>query len=529
MTPDAVRAASSRVDHSLATLSALAVAANRGGTLAGAVPSLLRILCGAGRWSVGHAHGLDEHGGLTPALNRWWPSAARRFEPFRRATAALTAGEGAIVRRVREVAGPVWVPDLGEAPWYDRREGALAAGLRSTLAFPIQGPGGLLGLVELLGPEVRPPDPDQMELARHAGIVIGQVLEREGGDRRFRSLFDLLPVPIGITTLDGGRFVEANRALQTFFGRPERSIIGSTPEQLGVVVEGWDRAQRVRDLSSGQASLTVELTVVTPAGGERRVVSTISIVPWAGEPHMLSSLADVTESRRIERQVGRTRARVRALTARLLELQEQERTRISRELHDQIGQRLTALKIILDRLDRLASSNGEGGLAAEGAKIAHDILEDVRTLSFDLRPAVLDQLGLPAAIRGYVERNARAAGLRAEVRVDRSVTTLPDTAQTACFRVLQEAMTNVVRHAAAETVRVRLVQSGDETVLVVEDDGRGFDLDRANGVMGLAIMKERAESVGGRVRLRSELGEGTRVEATFSPSDVERRERATAP
>lgn len=252
------------------------------------------------------------------------------------------------------------------------------------------------------------------------------------------------------------------------------------------------------------------------------MVATTSVVPWMGRPHVLASLIDVTQLKSAEDQIGRSQVRIFALAARLMQLQEEERARLSRDLHDQLGQRLSALKIILDRLDR---HGDHPELTGVGAEIAQELIEMVREMSFELRPAMLDELGLPAAIRHYVERSAEASGLDVTIDVEESLPSLSDAGSTACFRILQEAVTNVLRHAEAETVEVGLHREGDVTVLEVRDDGRGFDREATEHMMGVLIMEERAESVGGRVRITSEVDGGTEVVARLPAGSETRRLR----
>lgn len=501
---------------SLEVLSALAVAANRGETLAGALPSILGQLCETGGWDLGHAYRIVPGEERILPLDTWWPAEPVGFEAFRSATADVQIADCGLVRRIRESGGPIWIRDLRSTAWYLRRDGAVAAALRSTLVFPIVGPDRLSGIIELLSREPREQDPVLIELARHAGIVLGQILDPRVVESRFRPLFDLLPVPVGVTTLEEGRFVEVNAALADFCGYSREQMLGATAGDLGIVVEGWDRERRIDELREGGSSLTLETRIRTEATGARDVVATVSIVPWAGAPHLLASVMDLTPLRTAERQIGRSRVRIHQLTARLLQLQEAERGRLSRELHDQLGQRLSALKMILDRLGRGAT---DPELPARGGEIARQLIERVRGMSFELRPAILDQLGLPTAIRRYVERSADAAGLSTTFDVEDSLPSLSDRATTACFRILQEAVTNVLRHAEARSVHVALRRNNDETVLTVRDDGVGFDRSATGHLYGLMIMEERAEGVGGRVTVSSRIGEGTEVVVRLPADD----------
>jgi signal transduction histidine kinase len=218
--------------------------------------------------------------------------------------------------------------------------------------------------------------------------------------------------------------------------------------------------------------------------------------------------------------------RLHALSSRMLEIQEQERRQLARELHDEIGQVLTAVKIDLQtQLLRIgAEPDGEG---IEGSiKLVDGALNRVRSLSLDLRPSQLDDLGLQPALRWYLDRQARSSGLAVEFKADLPPARLDPGVETACFRIAQEAMTNVLRHAGASRVRVDLRARDGEIELVVEDDGRGFNVPAAQAraasgeSLGLLGMEERAELAGGRIKMLSAPGKGTRIEARFPGGSV---------
>jgi signal transduction histidine kinase len=212
--------------------------------------------------------------------------------------------------------------------------------------------------------------------------------------------------------------------------------------------------------------------------------------------------------------------RDREVYARLVAVQEAERAHIARELHDVVGQALTAVRLKLLSLDRVNATTG-----ASGAEISDSIatidaaLDQVRMAAFELRPAILDDLGLATALRGMCRRIAGSAGLAVRVRAELGDDRLPQEVETACFRVAQEAITNVVRHAGARRIDVHLALQRRQRLLVLEirDDGSGFDAGRCGGsrCLGIIGMSERASLVGGNVEVHSEQGAGTVVTARF--------------
>ena len=207
------------------------------------------------------------------------------------------------------------------------------------------------------------------------------------------------------------------------------------------------------------------------------------------------------------------------LSRQLLEAQENERRHIARELHDEIGQALTAVKINLQATQRTPDT-----LAAyveDSISIVDRTLQQVRNLSLDLRPALLDDLGLVAALRWYVDRQAQRAGFTAQFVASPLETRPRADIETACFRVAQEALTNVMRHAQAQHVRVELRQHNTELYLLVRDDGKGFDVRTAQeraaqGVStGLLGMQERVWLVSGQIEIESAPAWGTEIRARF--------------
>lgn len=217
-------------------------------------------------------------------------------------------------------------------------------------------------------------------------------------------------------------------------------------------------------------------------------------------------------------QLAEANERLHTLSRRLLAAQEGERRRIARELHDEIGQSITAAQLSLRSLQR---RGGEALTAQleENVLMLEQVIEQVRDLSLDLRPSMLDDLGLVVALRWYTAQQAQRAGLRPLFRAGPLESRLDPALETACFRLAQEAVTNVVRHAKAAKITVELYREGDELHLLVRDDGVGFDLAavrRAGGArasLGLLGMEERVSLVAGRLEIRSELQQGTEVHA----------------
>jgi PAS domain S-box-containing protein len=317
---------------------------------------------------------------------------------------------------------------------------------------------------------------------------------------RYRMLFETSPLPMWVVDDETLGFLAVNDAAVRLYGYSREEFLAMRAEtflprlRAGNVFRGAFRHPRKN----------AEPLDVDAVG---------HMVGWRGRRAHLVVINDISERLRAQ-------AALRALSRRLLEIQEAERARLARDLHDDIGQALTALKIQVESL-RLAG--GEGAQRArvdECVDTIQSTLERVRQLSLSLRPPQLDDLGLAAALRSHLDRQARVAGLAAHFDAGEAPPEISPETETACFRVAQEAITNVLRHARARNLWVRLFASGDRLALSVRDDGAGFDVRSVRG-LGLAGMEERTALVGGSLELRAAPGRGTVVLATFPPAPSE--------
>ncbi len=235
----------------------------------------------------------------------------------------------------------------------------------------------------------------------------------------------------------------------------------------------------------------------------------------------LQSVADRNAQRQAEAIRKEYSGKLQALSRRLVEVQETERRNIARELHDEIGQSLTAIQL---NLQEILLSRGIDALKPRlqaSLMVVERMLEQVQDISLNLRPSILDDLGLEPALRWYTERQATLVGLQAAFHMDVLKQRLDSVIETECFRVAQEALTNVVRHARATAVTVELRQVDALLHLRVTDDGIGFDVARVRdkairgASLGLLSMAERATLAGGGLEFTSTAKTGTEVHAWF--------------
>jgi PAS domain S-box-containing protein len=315
-----------------------------------------------------------------------------------------------------------------------------------------------------------------------------------------------------VITVDAGqRIVLFNASAEQMFGVRQADAMGTHVERLipadvrhwhrrkvdefgatGVTARGMGRLGMVRGLRAD--------------GSEFPAEASISQVLLGGERYYTVILRDITERQRAEAQVRDYAARLQRLSIRLLQVQERERRHLARELHDEIGQTLTAAKLRVQQF-------GEGPAVADTVGALDRVLQQVRALSLNLRPSMLDDLGLPATLRWYLNQQATLGGLEVGLEIDGLEARLDPEIETAAFRIVQEAMTNVLRHAAAKRVEVAVESDGSELRLRVIDDGLGFDVKARRTNFGLLGMKERAMLAGGRIEIDSAPGRGTALKA----------------
>ena len=212
------------------------------------------------------------------------------------------------------------------------------------------------------------------------------------------------------------------------------------------------------------------------------------------------------------RQVADAQGKLKELSARLVEAQEQERRAISRELHDEVGQSLSALLMELGNLGAVAPGDAELRRHVEAIrKLAESSVHVVRNMSLLLRPSMLDDLGLVPALQWQAREMSKRSGMGVTVDADTVADDLPEEHKTCIYRVVQEALNNCARHALARNVRIQVVQERAHIRLSVQDDGKGFDSKHVRG-LGLLGMEERVTHLGGRFHLQSEPGRGTRLQ-----------------
>lgn len=347
----------------------------------------------------------------------------------------------------------------------------------------------------------------------------------KSSEERFREFMDNNPALCWISD-ESGRITYVNK---TFGKTLKLSLdpVGRHPIELFSTPAARQHLSGIKAVADKQKSMETQERFLRSDGSEGDfTVFRFPLVGAEGRRSVGGVAIDTTERRRAADDLREANVRLQALSNRVIEVQETERRQLARELHDEIGQCLTALKINLEGLQRTAKEPAVVNRIVESVELSAHTLDQVRRLSVDLRPSQLDDLGLEPAVRSILNRQASTGNFIPHYESDFDGEALSDQVETACFRVCQEALTNIIKHAGAQNVWVRIEQRGQKLQLRVRDDGKGFDPQQGNrqaiagDSFGLLGMQERAMLAGGQLEIHSTPGQGTEVQAWFSVAET---------
>jgi PAS domain S-box-containing protein len=469
-------------------------------------------------------------------------SALRRYEEFqdveRARFIAFDANTNPILQRICSTKQSVIVADTHREPGWQWVNGA--GHVRNWLGVPLVASGKVIGLYSIDKAEPFFFQPEHVRLAETLAVrassaiqnaqlfeqsqhYVAELEERiaerkrvevalRESEERYRELFENARDAIYVHDLEGN-YIRVNRAAETLSGYKREEIVGHNfVDFISVEQLRFGRKSFYAKLAE-QGETAFEVDVIAKDG--RRVpveVRSRAIYENGVMVGVQGTARDITE-RKLAQDA------LQMFSRQLIEAQEDERRRISRELHDQIGQILTAIKINLHNVQQDHQVAEINGYVKDNVEAVDEALRLVRDLSVELRPPVLDDFGLVTALCWYVDRFSKRTGLEVDVVID-----LLDQNQrfsreveTACFRIAQEALTNVVRHAQASQVVLQLVKCGNVLFLSIKDDGIGFDLATLRkrapraATLGIISMQERAHAAGGTIEIDSTGSQGTEI------------------
>jgi PAS domain S-box-containing protein len=339
-------------------------------------------------------------------------------------------------------------------------------------------------------------------------------------EEKFEKAFRSSPNGMSITEIDTGRFIEVNESMCRLYNGKKDEFVGHTSLELGMWENPADRQRVVELLRSEGRVGEMNVRGRTRNGEARTFQLSAEMIEIGGKKYMLIVLYDITARLKIEESLEKSHHQLRALTSRLQNLREEERTHLAREIHDHLGQLLTALKLDLRLVERKLVALGDTELRTvlnakltSATGLTDQIITSVQKIAAELRPAILDRIGLEAAIEVEAREFQDRTGLQCTWTLPEAPLGVTPDQATAVFRIFQELLTNIARHARATSVNVRLSRQNGSLQLEVKDDGVGITSEHLNAPqsLGLLGMHERAEILGGSIEFGPNAGKGTAV------------------
>jgi signal transduction histidine kinase len=335
-------------------------------------------------------------------------------------------------------------------------------------------------------------------------------------EERYRRLVELMPVAVYVCDTSGIIQSYNNRAVELWGSKPKPG--DSAQRYCGCLrlyspdgkLVPHQESKMAEVLTTGIEARDLEVVIERP--DQSRITVLVNIVPLRnGGGDLIGAMncfQDITERKQAQEELQRSISQLRALAGRLQMVREEERKRLARELHDQLGQALTAIKIDLNSLIHEQKQQSESLFG-----LIDQTIESVRRISTELRPGILDDIGLVAAVEWAAEEFQARTGTKCEVSLPGMDIALDPEPATALFRILQETLTNVARHTNATRVDVRLAQEDENLMLEIHDNGQGIGEEQlsAGQSLGLLGMRERALLLGGELTISGDPTKGTTV------------------
>ena len=358
-------------------------------------------------------------------------------------------------------------------------------------------------------------------LAFGLGLAAGRLLRRRPARHAHGARATAAPVIDAtdalITTDAMQRIVQANAAAARLFGVAVAQMQGSLLSRflIGVDAPGAPLAAGASMQRAGRRFTDYAVTGLHADGHQIPLAGSLSLSIQDGQQVRSIVLRDASARQQVQARLARSHDELRQLSAALQTIREQERTYIARELHDDLGQLLASLRMDLALLQQAEGNNAHSLRLMRGMETNLAMaIASLRRIATNLRPRALDDGGLYFALQGLRDEFARRYGIGCTLYADESELQLDDAASTAIFRIVQEALTNIARHAAAQNVTLNLYRLDGELLVTIRDDGRGIrpaDMDKA-GSLGLVGMRERVWGMQGEIVVASDEPPGTRID-----------------
>jgi PAS domain S-box-containing protein len=415
-------------------------------------------------------------------------------------------------------------PNQAENFWEDDWEVITTGYPKRNIIEPVQTPMG-----------IRWVQTDKLPYSDEKGNIIGvigfsmDITERKQAEaalkeseERFRTIFEDAAIGICLADLEG-RIITGNLALQRMMGCPADELIGKTFMEITHPDDLERNLEFFHDLLAGRLEqYQLEKRYRRPDGQYFWARVTVSSVKGAGNVPLynIAMIEDITQRKQAQENLRESEQNLRYLASQLMTAQERERERISRELHDELGQALLVMKLQASYIER-GLAQEQGAIRREcQALLQHldQLVEEIRRLARDLSPTMVRDLGLSSALLQLVKEFTRHYDIEADIDQMENINDLfPRQAQINIYRIFQEALTNIGKYAQASQLRIAIKREDSQVSFLMADNGKGFKVDEVLGGdqtrrgLGLMAMKERARMMGGTLEIWSQEGEGTRI------------------
>jgi PAS domain S-box-containing protein len=492
-------------------------------TIGEASHRILRAVCDTLEWDRGELWTMDRQAHAL-RCGETWQASTQRFVHFdASARQASVSGNEPFLALVHGSGRPVAITNLETLPNYGRAAAAAQDGLRSAIAFPIKTEDEGLAVIAFFSVEIRPPQKELLQTVAAIGGQIGLFIQRKraeeglrASERRFLAFVNNTAVVAWIKDQEF-RYVFINRTFEEQLGLTPAKILGKTDFDLWP--ENVAEEFRRNDEAVFRSGTMLQIYESIPnVDGKLRYYRVFKFqFRDASERRFVGGIAvDITERMEAEEALRR-------LPQRIVEAEEQERRRVARELHDSVSQLLSSARF---RLQAIASEAGPtiAGDLEKTIDLLRRALQEVRIISHNLLPSELDDLGLIPAIRSACDDLKERTGIRTKVRCSKIQERLPKEVELTCYRILQEALSNVEKHANASLVELTLSQKNSLLHMRIRDNGKGMSGPRAvrrkekKSGLGLLTMRERAAVVGGTLVVKSMPRAGTEIIACIPTS-----------
>jgi len=318
-----------------------------------------------------------------------------------------------------------------------------------------------------------------------------------------------------------------NRQAENIFGWKEEEALGKTlvetiiPEKYREQhLKGFKRYQE-----TGEGPLLnklIEITALNKQGEEFPVELAIVVVKQGQDDFYCAFIRDITERKQADEKIKSSYEQLRQLASHLQVVREQERTSIAREIHDELGQQLTGLKIDISWIKKRVSDEDAAIIKKidEVLDLLDITIKTVRKIASELRPSILDDIGIVEALEWQSKEFERRSGIKTYFSSELEGLQLPENISTTFFRIFQESLTNVARHAQASSIHASFVKKDGKLILEISDNGQGMELSEMKNkkTLGLLGMKERTQMIGGEFKINSKPGQGTKVSISIPSS-----------